>query len=171
MLFSPLSAHLGPGMHCTSPGCRAGHASFIPEEAQLQVYEALLLLPCSGKRGCSGHTPWAGNKGGLGFGSQHNWGFTSMGEALITQVEVAECPPSSSHSALCFSARAQAPRGLGDCQLLEGEGHNPREGPGTKTWALDLRSAPNFANFSTEPWPSISPPCLSFLSSKVEMTK
>ena len=102
MLFSPLSAHLGPGMHCTSPGCRAGHASFIPEEAQLQVCRALLLLPCSGKRGCSGHTPWAGNKGGLGFGSQHNWGFISMGEALITQVKVAEWPPSSSHSALCF---------------------------------------------------------------------
>lgn len=102
-------------------------------------------LPCSGNPGCSGHTPWTGNKGGLWLGSQHNWGFTFMGGSShysgwgsrMDPQLLPQCP-------VLVSARVQAHRGLSDCQVLEGEGHNPREGPGTKTWALDLHSAPNF---------------------------
>ena len=71
-------------------------------------------------------TPMGGSSHYSGWGSR-------MDRQLLPQ-----CP-------VLFSARAQAHRGLSDCQLLEWEGHNPREGPGTKTWALDLRSAPNFA--------------------------
>lgn len=95
----------GPWKALHIHGCGARHASLIPGEAQLQVCGTLLLLPCSGKQGCSGHTPWTGNRGGLVWGWVHSITGAPLpwGEALITQVEVAEWTPSSSHSVLCFS--------------------------------------------------------------------
>ena len=104
-------------------------------------------LPCSGNPGCSGHTPWTGNKGGLGFGSQHNWGFTSMGRSShylgwgsrMDPQLLPQCP-------VFFSARAQAHRGFGDCQLLGGGGTIPGRGlePGLGLWTCTLHPTLSF---------------------------
>ena len=84
MLFSLLSAHLGPGRHCTSHVCEARHASFIPEEAQLQVCGTLLLCLVLGIQGAL-DTPH-GQEIKEVWGLVHSITGASLpwGEALIT---------------------------------------------------------------------------------------
>lgn len=105
------------------------HASLIPERGTAAgLWDGCSFCLVLGSEGAL-DTPWTGNKGGLvwGLGSQHNWGSTSMGGALITQVEVAEwaAAPAPPTVSVLFSARAQAHPSLSDCQLLSGRGTIP----------------------------------------------
>lgn len=152
MLFSPLSAHLGPGRHCTSHGCETRHASFIPGEAQLQFCGTLLLCLVLGIQGALDTPHGQEIKEVCGWVHSITGASLSWGEVLITQVEVAEWTPSFSHSVLCFSlpeykltevsVTASSQRGRG---TIPGRGLEPRLG----LWTCTLHPTLSFTVHGT----------------------